>query len=208
MPDCGARSKAARRFSDAAMVVTLCLGALAGEADAQLYKWVDEKGRTQYSDKPQAGQKSQQMKTQAPQSSPAQAPAGAGTPDAAGKAQDGKGARAGAQTAAPNDAKRMHGGWASEPGARVDVNFAVNFRDGSEVTVSQQWSIAGRSQVDTPSRYAVNGSGGNGTMQAQNALSPQAPDVPASIAYRLEGDALILSVGSGLFAGEHTLKRR
>ena len=71
MPDCGARSKAARRFSDAALVVTLCLGALAGEADAQLYKWVDEKGRTQYSDKPQAGQKSQQMKTQAPQSSPA-----------------------------------------------------------------------------------------------------------------------------------------
>lgn len=200
MPDCGAKSKAARRFSAATIVVTLCLGALASEADAQLYKWVDEKGRTQYSDKPQAGQKSQQLKIQAPPS--------AGKPDLPGKATDSKGPRASAQTAAPNDAKRMHGSWASEPGTRVDVNFAVNFRDGSEVTVSQQWSIAGRSQVDTPSKYAVIGSGGNGTMEAQNALSPQAPDVPASIAYRLEGDALILSVSSGLFAGEHALKRK
>jgi hypothetical protein len=208
MPDCGANSKAARRFSDAAIVVTLCLGALASEADAQLYKWVDEKGRTQYSDKPQAGQKTREMKIQGPPSSPVQAPPGAGTPDAPGKAQDSKGPRAGAATAAPNDAKRMHGGWASEPGTRVIVSFAVTYRDGSEVTVGQQWSLAGRSQVDTPSKYAVNGSGGIGTMQAQNALSPQAPDVPASIGYRLEGDALILSVGSGLFAGEHTLKRR
>ncbi len=208
MPDCGARSKAARRFSDAALVVTLCLGALAGEADAQLYKWVDEKGRTQYSDKPQAGQKSQAIKTQAAPSSPVQAPAGAGTPEAAGKAQDGKGARAGAQAAAPNDAKRMHGSWTTEAGTQVSVSFAVTYREGSEVIVGQQWSVAGRSQVDTPSKYAVNGSGGNGTMQAQNALNPQAPDVPASIGYRLEGDALILSVGAGLFAGEHALKRK
>lgn len=120
MPDCRANSKGARRFSNATIVVTLCLGALAGEADAQLYKWVDEKGRTQYSDKPQAGQKTREMKIQAPP--------GAGTPDVPGK--------------------------------------------------------------------------------AQNALSPQAPDVPASIGYRLEGDALIFSVSSGLIAGEHTLRRK
>ena len=208
MPDCGANSKAARRFSDAAIVVTLCLGALASEADAQLYKWVDEKGRTQYSDKPQAGQKSQQMKIQAPPSSPVEAPPSAGKPDVAGKAKDSKGPRPGAATAAPNDAKRLHGGWATEPGARVDVNFAVTYRDGSEVFVGQQWSIGGRSQVDTPSKYAINGSGGNGTMDAQNALSPQAPDVPATIGYRLDGDTLILSVSSGQFAGEHTLKRK
>lgn len=200
MPDCGANMKAAQRFSEATIIVTLCLGALASEADAQLYKWVDEKGRTQYSDKPQAGQKSQQMKIQAPPS--------AGKPDLPVKAQDSKGPRAGVATAAPNDAKRMHGSWATEPGTRVNVSFAVTYQDGSEVSVGQQWSLAGRSQVDTPSKYAVNGSGGNGTMAAQNALSPQAPDVPASIGYRLEGDALILSVSSGLFAGEHALKRK
>lgn len=208
MPDCGADSKAARRVSFATVMVTLCLGALAGAADAQLYKWVDEKGRTQYSDKPQPGQKAQPMKQQAAPSGPVQAPPGAGKADLPGKAADGKGPQAGAASAAPNDAKRMHGGWASEPGTRVDVNFAVNFRDGSEVTVSQQWSIAGRSQVDTPSKYAVNGSGGVGTMQAQNALNPQAPDVPATIGYRLDGNTLTLSVSSGLFAGEHTLRRK
>ena len=111
-------------------------------------------------------------------------------------------------TAAANDAKRLHGGWATEPGTRVDVSFAVTSQDGSEVIVGQQWSIGGRSQVDTPSKYAINGSGGNGTMEAQNALSPQAPDIPAKIGYRLDGDTLILSVSSGLFAGEHTLKRK
>jgi hypothetical protein len=208
MPDCGANSKAARRFSAATIVVALCLGTLVGEADAQLYKWVDETGRTQYSDKPQAGQKSREMTIQAPPSSPVQAPPGAGKPDLPGNAKDSKGPRAGAATAAPNDAKRLHGGWATEPGTRVDVNFAVTYREGSEVLVSQQWSTGGRSQLDTPSKYAINGSGGNGTMDAQNALSPQAPDVPAKMGYGLEGDTLILSVSSGLFAGEHTLKRK
>jgi Domain of unknown function (DUF4124) len=208
MADCGANSKAARRFSYATIIVTLCLGALASGADAQMYKWVDEKGRTQYSDKPQAGQKSKEMKTQAAPSSPVQAPPSAGKADLPGNATDSKGPRAGVGTAAPNDGKRLHGGWATEPGSRVDVNFAVTYGGGSDVSVGQQWSIGGRSQVDTPSKYAVNGSGGNGTMDAQNPLSPQAPDVPAKIGYRLEGDALILSVSSGLFAGEHTLKRK
>lgn len=207
MPYRGADSKAARRFSGATIVLTLCLGALAGGADAQLYKWVDEKGRTQYSDKPQAGQKSQAIRTQTAPSSPAQAPASAGKPDQPGQATEGKGPRA-AATAAPTDAKRMHGAWSTEPGSRVNVSFAVTFRDGSEVTVGQQWSLAGRSQVDTPSRYAVNGSGGNGTMSAQNALNPQAPDVPATMGYQLDGNTLILSVSSGLFAGEHTLTRK
>ena len=208
MPDCGANSKAARRFSDATIIVTLCLSALASEADAQLYKWVDEKGRTQYSDKPQAGQKSQQMKIQAPPSSPVEAPPSAGKPDVAGKAKDSTGPRAGTQAAATGDGKRLHGGWATEPGSRVEVNFAVSNQGGNEVNVSQRWSTGGRSQVDTPSKYAVNGSAGNGTMDAQNALSPQAPDVPTQIGYRIDGDALILSVSSGLFAGEHTLKRK
>jgi hypothetical protein len=208
MPDRGASSKAARRFSAATIVVTLCLGALAGGADAQLYKWVDEKGRTQYSDKPQAGQKSQAMKIQAPQPSPVQAPPGAGKPALPDQATQSKGPRAGAAAARPTDAKRMHGGWATEPGTRVNVSFAVTYLDGSEVSVGQQWSLAGRSQVDTPSKYAVNGSGGNGTMEAQNALSPQAPDVPATMGYQLDGDTLILSVGSGPFAGEHALKRK
>jgi len=208
MPERGADSKAARRFSCATVIVTLCLGALAGEADAQLYKWVDEKGRTQYSDKPQAGQKSREMKIQAPPSSPVQAPEGAGKPEQPAQATESKGPRAGAATAAPNDAKRLHGAWATEPGTRVNVSFAVTYQEGSEVLVGQQWSTGGRSQVDTPSKYAVKGSGGNGTMEALNALNPQAPDVPAAIGYRIEGDALILSVGSGLFAGEHTLKRK
>jgi Domain of unknown function (DUF4124) len=208
MPDCGANSKAARRVSHAAIIVTLCLGALVSEADAQLYKWVDEKGRTQYSDKPQAGQKSQEMKIQGAPASPVQAPPSAAKADLPGNATDGTGPRAGVKTAAPNDAKRLHGGWATEPGARVDVKFAVTFRDGSEVLVGQQWSLGGRAQVDTPSKYAVTGSGGNGTMDAQNALSPQAPDVPAQMGYRLDGDTLILSVSSGLFAGEHSLKRK
>lgn len=208
MPDCGASSKAARRLSHATIIVTLCLGALASEADAQLYKWVDEKGRTQYSDKPQAGQKSQQMKTQAAPSSPVQAPPSAGKPDLPGKAADSKGPRTGAVAAAQNDAKRLHGAWATEPGTRVDVSFAVTYQDGGAVLVGQQWSTGGRSQVDTPSKYAINGSGGIGTMAAQNALNSHAPDVPATIGYRLDGDALILSVSSGLFAGEHTLKRK
>jgi hypothetical protein len=208
MPDCGANSKAARRLSGATMIVTLCLGALAGEAGAQLYKWVDEKGRTQYSDKPQPGQKPKEMKVQSAPPGPVQAPPGAGKPDQPGEATDGKGPRTGAGAAAPNDAKRLHGAWATEPGTRVNVSFAVNYQEGSEVLVGQQWSTGGRSQVDTPSKYAVTGSGGNGTMDAQNALNPQAPDVPASISYRLEGDALILGVSSGLFAGEHALKRK
>lgn len=208
MPKCGVNRKAARRLSGTTIAVTLGLVVLAGGADAQLYKWVDEKGRTQYSDQPQAGQKPQATKLQAPPASPVQAPPGAGKTDQPGQATESKAPRAGAATAAPNDAKRLHGSWATEPGTRVNVSFAVSYQDGGEVVVGQQWSIAGRSQVDTPSKYAVTGSGGSGTMEAQNALSPQAPDVPAAMGYRIEGDALILSVGSGLFAGEHTLRRK
>jgi Domain of unknown function (DUF4124) len=208
MPDYGVKSTAVLRYSGATVIVMLCLGALAGNADAQLYKWVDEKGRTQYSDKPQAGQKSREMKIQASPSSPVQTPQGAGSRDLPAQATGSKGPGAGTQTAAAGDGKRLHGSWATAPGTRVAVNFAVTNRDGVEVLVGQQWSIGGTSQIDTGSRYSIDGSGGNGTMSARDAPGQHTPDVPAQIGYRIDGDALILSVSSGLYAGEHTLTRK
>jgi hypothetical protein len=91
---------------------------------------------------------------------------------------------------------------------RVGVDFVVTYSEGFDTRVGQVWSIGGASQIDTPSVYAIDGSGGKGTMIARDAPSPHTPDVPARLGYRIDGDTLFLSVSSGMFAGEHTLKRK
>lgn len=181
----------------AALIAVLATASFA--AQAQLYKWVDEKGRTHYSEKPPAtGQKSQTIRAD-----PAPPAAAAPTPAAKGA---GKGAPKAAAVRGTADADRLEGTWASGPGT-VEVRLGFTSRRHPEVFLGQQWSIGNRSQVNTPAVFTVDGNGGAGVLLARDPASHHVPDVPTRIGYRLEGNTLRISVSSGLYAGEHVLTR-
>ena len=84
------------------LLVLLALGALAGTAYAQQYKWVDQNGRTQYGDTPPPGVKATPLRPP-----PAGAPAPAAAQKPAGKAPSAadKDAELKKQAAAAQDAE-------------------------------------------------------------------------------------------------------
>lgn len=187
-----------------ALIALLATFPLLGHA--QLYKWVDEKGKTHYSEKPPGGaQKSQTIRTD-PSPPPVAAP---DAPAASGKAAD-KAPRSSAKRtaqASANDSDRLDGSWSSATGAATSVRMSFASRDAKTVTVSQQWTSGGRSQVDTSTNYTVQGTGGAGSLVAPQPPGANTPDIPGRMTYRLDGAQLRIGVSSGLFAGQHALSR-
>ena len=73
------------------ILLTLLALAFSGVASAQLYKWVDKNGRTQYGDTPPAdAAKVTRLKPPPPGSAPTPAPSADAKKDAAGKDKGGK----------------------------------------------------------------------------------------------------------------------
>jgi hypothetical protein len=176
----------------------------AGAAHAQMYKWVDENGRTQYTQTPPPpGRSAQEVKT--PPAPPRSAQPAPGS--AAAKGKDGK-AAAPASSGMGNshpDAGRMYGTWRSGSGDRAKAEDAVEGGGGDVLRITQQWAAGGGSLVGTGTSYVINGTKGAGTLQAQGGDNPAG--FPVTMAYVLKDGMLILTVYSGPYEGQHFLTR-
>jgi hypothetical protein len=188
-------------------LVIAVLGVVAAcGAQAQMYKWVDENGRVQYTQTPPPpGRQAQQIKPPATQTGPRPEPAGksagAPAPDG-GRKPAGKGtAKPGGKDEISADARRMLGEWRTHPGARVQVKFALH-QDGSTLRSGQAWSVGADSHASSGMKVDVSGENGAGAV-----MQDTSDKLPSTLGYELRGNGLILTVGSGPFAGTHLLTR-
>jgi hypothetical protein len=186
-------------------IVVLGVVAACG-AQAQMYKWIDENGRVQYTQTPPPpGTQAQQIKPPASQSArkpgsaarmpeARQQPAGKGKPGAAkGRDKD--------EDIQP-DARRMLGEWRTHPGARVQVRFQLQQGAGSSLTSGQVWTVGGDSHATSDMKVVVSGADGAGTLSQDTSEK-----LPSTLGYELRGGALILTVDTGPYAGTHLLTR-
>jgi hypothetical protein len=190
-------------------IVVLGAAAACG-AQAQMYKWVDEDGRVQYTQTPPPpGRPVQPIKPAATQPAarpePAGKSAGAASPPGAEKPAAGKGkatAKSGdKEEVISPDAKRLFGEWRTHPGARVQVKFQLQ-QDGTTLRTGQAWAVGATTHVTSGMKVVVSGAKGAGTLSQDTAEK-----LPSSLRYELRGDGLILTVDSGPFAGTHLLTR-
>ena len=194
-------------------------------AFAELYKWVDEKGKIHYTESPPpAGSKALEIKKQVPErpaapGAPPAAHAPARTPPAAAAAPAAaKPAAAKAQPAMaqpqpvqrapaaqlPPEAARLVGKWSNAPSEKVHVRLAFQNASGS-LLVSQLWKVGGNSAMASPMQYAASGAEGKGTLEALD--SPYGAQVPLKLRYEIKGEMLTVTVPSGLHAGSYRLLR-
>jgi hypothetical protein len=175
------------------------LGLLAAAAvQAQLYKWVDENGRTQYTQTPPPGKKAEQILQKKP-------PAAAVNRPADGKDKP-KPSEEAADSGVHRDVQRMAGEWRTRPGGVVQVRFYVTAGP-SPFLVSQAWSASGVTAMGTDKRYVVDGVDGRGILTAVDAGQGVDATLPKTIHYQLQGDTLVLTIDSGPYAGQHRLTR-
>ena len=183
-------------------LVALALMTAAFGAQAQIYKWVDEKGVTRYTETLPPTKKAQEMRVVAPPARSAAEPA-----------------RYAAQATKPAtesrpsikliyDRNRLLGSWATLPTELDQVSIVlapVNSASATDLVVSQRWVRAGKMGFKSNMRYRIAiGGGGRGLLETNEAADA---NMPAKIAYTLDGSTLILSLSDGEYAGQHRLTK-
>jgi hypothetical protein len=190
-------------------LAVVVLGVLAAcGAHAQMYRWVDENGRVQYTQTPPPpGRQGQEIKPRTSAPAAKAEPAGKSAPAAPAEsaqrpADKAKAAATGGEKEEITaDARRMTGEWRTHPGARVQVRFQLR-QDGSTLKSEQAWTVGGESHATSGMKVRI--SGGNGSGMVSQDTSDR---LPTPLRYELRGGALILTVDSGPYAGTHLLTR-
>jgi hypothetical protein len=195
--------------------------ALPALAPAQMYKWVDEKGVTHYSESPPPSGKSQPVPIK-PRADPAPVPvpikpSAATAPSNAVKAAPPKAGASRppqptkeppAETPGQAELRRLSGEWKTAPGQAVTFSLTITTWGDSVFLdfVRKDWKVA-----NINGRVSYDFTGANG--QGRFSVSSQPSDdwdvrmTPTRIDYRLRGDALEASVTSSIFAGSYTLRK-
>ena len=167
-------------------------------AQAQMYKWVDENGRVQYTQTPPPpGRQAQEVKVRPPAARvPATAPSDATAQQkpaqkkGAGKQEEGMSA----------DARTLLGEWRTHMGAPVQIRFSLQQADKS-LRSAQTWSKGKDYAAGSGMKVEVSGAKGSGSLSTQGGSD----NLPDQVRYERRGDGLILTVDSGPFAGTHLL---
>jgi hypothetical protein len=176
---------------------------MAGVAHAQMYKWVDENGRTQYTQTPPPpGKKAEVIQSQK------KAPAAAETAPVAPTANNkkGKAQPAVVDDGIPADVKRLAGEWNTRSGDPVQVRFRVS-AGAPSFLVSQAWGAEGKTSIGNDKRYVLNGVDGRGILTAVDKPEGQDAALPTVIRYQFQAEVLVLTVDAGPYAGQHRLRR-
>ena len=195
--------------------------ALPALAPAQMYKWVDEKGVTHYSESPPPSGKSQPVPIK-PRADPAPVPvpikpSAATAPSNAVKAAPPK---AGAsrppqpakeppvETPAQAELRRLSGEWKTAPGQAVTFSLTITTWGDSVFLdfVRKDWKAA-----NINGRVAFDFTGANGQGRFSLSSPPfgewSTQTTPTRVDYRLRGDVMEASVTSSVYAGSYTLRR-
>lgn len=196
---------------NASIVLAVALvAALPALAPAQMYKWVDEKGVTHYSETPPPSGKGQTVPIkpraspapEPPQARPA-APAKAGAPPAPGPTK-------GPPAEAPGDAdlRRLTGDWKTAEGQAVRLSMTIQ-PFGDSVKIAFVRTDGGKLQINNRPSYDFAGGNGQGRFSVtfQPADDWDARMTPTHIDYRLRGDVLEASITASVFAGSYTLRQ-
>lgn len=190
-----------------ALAFAACLPALAA---AQMYKWVDEKGVTHYSESPPPTGKSETVPIK-PRAAPAPEPAKAmpAAPPRAGVPQaPPRPAKPPAEDPGDADLRRLTGQWKTAEGQ--PVRFSITFQPfGMSVKVAFVREEGGRMQVNNTPSYDFAGGNGQGRFSA---VFPPSDEwevrmTPTRIDYRLRGDVLEATITSSVFAGSYKLRQ-
>ena len=120
-----------------------------------------------------------------------------------------------AETVAPKKAtapvfpwERLFGDWATEPQATVQVSLFVNRSKEGSSNINQMW-VKGS---DSPS-VSKGGNYVGSTVAGHGVLTKKKPDyegslIPLVLNLAFEGEALIVTVDEGVYAGQHRLVRK
>lgn len=183
------------------ILVALVLMAAAFGVLAELYKWVDEKGVTHYTESPPPGKKAQELRNNT--SSPSSAEPSRKPPAANKQSTETR-----PNSAWLYDRNRLTGSWgtAATEGIQVSIVFRPwNTPSGAEFLVGQRWVRGDKMSFNGNMHYKIYGSGGRGILETSETNEA---NVPARIGYALDGNALILSVNGGIYAGKHRLTKQ
>jgi hypothetical protein len=136
---------------------------------------------------------------------PASAPV-AGPPPA----RAGPPARPRGSPTAAHDPNAVLGDWTTEPGASLQIGLYIVISGPTSVKITQMWTRG----IDNPAvshakDYAVVFSAGGlrGTFTRDQPDYEGSP-IPLRLDYEIAGDALIVTVGDGAFAGQYRLVRK
>ena len=180
-----------------ALLPALALVAL--PAAAQMYKWVDEKGVTHYSEKPPADGrgKALDIKTQDPR------PA---APKPSPKAADAKAAPGKAATPREQELAMLAGDW-STPAGRSPP-FSITFQPfGGDVMTQYALKGSGKSWVASGT-YELTGGGGKGSLKTDLSDSSRALNYTSErIDYSIKGAEMEVVLRSGEMAGSYRVIR-
>ena len=178
------------------------LALIALPAAAQMYKWVDERGVTHYSEKPPADGrgKALDIKTQDPR--PAAPKPAARAADA--KASPGKAAKAG--TPHEQEQAMLAGEWATPAGRSPP--FSILFQSFGKEVMAQYALKGSRNSWVASGTYELTGIGGKGSLKADLSDSDKALNFASErIDYTIKGAEMDVVLRSGEMAGSYRVIR-
>jgi hypothetical protein len=180
-----------------ALAFAACLPALAA---AQMYKWVDEKGVTHYSETPPPSGKSETLSIK-PRSAPE-------PPKEAVPAKPGAMQAASTPDPKDNDLNRLAGTWKTAAGQVPAFEMGI-MPFGGWVKFSFWWQRGGQTVVNNSSNFEYEGGKGQGrfTPTFPPSDAHEIDMMPTRIDYRLKDGVLEATVTSSLFAGSYRLRQ-
>jgi hypothetical protein len=107
------------------------------------------------------------------------------------------------------DPNALLGKWTTEPDAPVQVNLLIAATGPASVKLTQLWIKGSENPVTSRAAdYAANfAAGGRGSL-VKSKVDPDEPPVPLRMDYAFDGDALVVTVDDGVFAGQYRLVRK
>jgi hypothetical protein len=102
---------------------------------------------------------------------------------------------------------RLPGSWHTDPSAAIQVSFYVGRSKNGGTVINQLWTKGSDSpSLSKAGNYAGSVVGGHGVLTKANA--EEGSDVPMVLNLAFEGDALVITVDNGVYAGQHRLMQK
>lgn len=179
-------------------------------AAAQLYKWVDEKGVTHYSEKPPPDGRAKSLDIKTQGTGPNAGSAAPGTPNPGTRGAGAKGSTAKAaqppRTPLEEELAQLSGNWATPAGR--SPSFSILFQS-IVGEVMAQYALKGSTKAFVASgNYELSGGGGKGALKADLSSSDRELGLAAErIDYAIKGDEMEVTLKSGAMAGTYRVIR-
>jgi hypothetical protein len=110
---------------------------------------------------------------------------------------------------AVSDPNAVLGGWATEPGSSVQVVLFIAMASPKSVKINQEWANGSDAPVSSQAGvYAVNFTGAGRGVFSKDRPDYEGSEVPLHLEYAIDGNALVITVGEGTFAGQYRLVRK